>query len=106
MCIRDSIGSEGGFFRVGFEYKNREGTNRAGFDQIPFFEEQTPDNLALAGKRNYHLGDGDSKALNAWINSVVPLNESAEFYAFGTYHQSDTRGANYFRCLLYTSRCV
>ena len=95
--VGDRIGSEGGFFRVGFEYKNREGTNRAGFDQIPFFEEQTPDNLALAGKRNYHLGDGDSKALNAWINSVVPLNESAEFYAFGTYHQSDTRGANYFR---------
>ena len=95
--VGDRIGSEGGFFRVGFEYKNREGTNRAGFDQIPFFEEQTPDNLALAGKLNHHLGDGDSKALNAWINSVVPLNESAEFYAFGTYHQSDTRGANYFR---------
>ena len=95
--VGDRIGSEGGFFRVGFEYKNREGTNRAGFDQIPFFEEQTPDNLALAGQRNYHLGDGDSKALNAWINSVVPLNERAEFYAFGTYHQNDTRGANYFR---------
>ena len=95
--VGDRIGSEGGFFRIGFEYKSREGTNRAGFDQIPFFEEQTPDNLALTGKRNYHLGDGDSKALNAWINSVVPLNESAEFYAFGTYHQSDTRGANYFR---------
>ena len=95
--VGDHIGSDGGFFRVGFEYKNREGTNRAGFDQIPFFEEQTPDNLALAGQRNYHLGDGDAKALNAWINSVVPLNESAEFYAFGTYHQNDTRGANYFR---------
>ena len=27
----------------------------------------------------------------------MPLGESAEFYAFGTYHQSDTEGANYFR---------
>jgi len=88
---------DGGFFRVGLELKNREGTNRAGFDQIPFFEEQTPDNLALAGKRNYYLGDGESKALNAWVNSAVPVGENAEFYAFGTYHQSDTRGANYFR---------
>ena len=88
---------DGGFFRVGLELKNREGTNRAGFDQIPFFEEQTPDNLALAGKRNYYLGDGESKALNAWLNSAVPVGENAEFYAFGTYHQSDTRGANYFR---------
>jgi iron complex outermembrane receptor protein len=88
---------DGGFFRVGLELKNREGTNRAGFDQIPFFEEQTPDNLALAGKRNYYLGDGESKALNAWLNSAVPVGENAELYAFGTYHQSDTRGANYFR---------
>ncbi len=95
--VGDAIGDEGGFFRVGFEYKNRKATNRAGFDQIPFFEEQTPDNLALAGQRNYQLGEGDSKALNAWLNSVIPLGGNAEFYAFGTYHQSDTRGANYFR---------
>ncbi|KAF1715268.1 TonB-dependent receptor [Pseudoxanthomonas yeongjuensis] len=88
---------DGGFFRVGVELKNREGTNRAGFDQIPFFEEQTPDNLALAGQRNYSLGDGESRALNAWLNSAVPVGEHAEFYAFGTWHQSDTRGANYFR---------
>ena len=88
---------DGGFFRVGLELKNREATNRAGFDQIPFFEEQTPDNLALAGQRNYHLGDGASKAINAWLNTVVPVSENAEFYAFGTWHQNDTRGANYFR---------
>ena len=88
---------DGGFFRVGVELKNREATNRAGFDQIPFFEEQTPDNLALAGQRNYALGDGESRSLNAWLNTVVPVSENAEFYAFGTYHQSDTRGANYFR---------
>ena len=88
---------DGGFFRVGLELKNREATNRAGFDQIPFFEEQTPDNLALAGQRNFHLGDGASKAINAWLNSVVPVGENAELYAFGTWHQNDTRGANYFR---------
>ena len=27
----------------------------------------------------------------------MPLGASAELYAFGTYHQSDTEGANYFR---------
>ncbi|RYZ72766.1 MAG: TonB-dependent receptor [Lysobacteraceae bacterium] len=88
---------DGGFFRVGVELKNREATNRAGLDQIPFFEEQTPDNLALAGQRNYVLGDGASRSLNAWLNSVVPVGDQAELYAFGTYHQGDTRGANYFR---------
>lgn len=29
------LGDDGGFFKVGLELKNREATNRAGFDQIP-----------------------------------------------------------------------
>jgi iron complex outermembrane receptor protein len=95
--VGDRIGDDGGFFRVGLELKNRQATNRAGFDQIPFFEEQTPANLALAGKRNYALGDGDSKSLSAWINTEVPLTEVAELYAFATFYQADTEGANFFR---------
>ncbi|WP_058196620.1 TonB-dependent receptor plug domain-containing protein [Xanthomonas translucens] len=91
------LGDDGGFFKVGLELKNHEGTNRAGDDQIPPFEEQTPANLALAGKRNYVLGDGASKDLNAWINGKLPFGQSSEFYFFGTYNQRDTQGANYFR---------
>ncbi|WP_295948916.1 TonB-dependent siderophore receptor [uncultured Xanthomonas sp.] len=91
------LGEDGGFFKVGLELKNHEATNRAGFDQIPPFEEQTPANLALAGKRNYELGDGASKDLNAWINGKLPFGQGSEVYAFGTYNQRDTQGANYFR---------
>ncbi len=91
------LGDDGGFFKVGLELKNHEGTNRAGYDQIPPFEAQTPANLALAGKRNYVLGDGASKDLNAWINGKLPFGQSSEFYFFGTYNQRDTQGANYFR---------
>jgi iron complex outermembrane receptor protein len=91
------LGEDGGFFKVGLELKNREGTNRAGYDQIPPFEAQTPANLALAGKRNYVLGDGASKDLNAWINGKLPFGQTSEFYFFGTYNQRDTQGANYFR---------
>ncbi|WOS41946.1 TonB-dependent receptor [Xanthomonas rydalmerensis] len=91
------LGEDGGFFKVGLELKNHEATNRAGFDQIPPFEEQTPANLALAGKRNYELGDGASKDLNAWINGKLPFGQGSDVYAFGTYNQRDTQGANYFR---------
>ncbi|MCW0464225.1 TonB-dependent receptor plug domain-containing protein [Xanthomonas sacchari] len=91
------LGEDGGFFKVGLELKNHEATNRAGFDQIPPFEEQTPANLALAGKRNYELGDGASKDLNAWLNGKLPFGQGSEVYAFGTYNQRDTQGANYFR---------
>ncbi|RBD04001.1 TonB-dependent receptor, partial [Xanthomonas oryzae pv. oryzae] len=91
------LGDDGGFFKVGLELKNREATNRAGFDQIPPFEEQTPANLALKGQRNYVLGDGATKGLNAWLNTKIPFSASGEFYAFGTYDQRDSEGANYFR---------
>ena len=94
--VGTALGNEGGFLRVGFELKNREATNRAGYDQIPSWE-QTPANLALQGRRNYALGDGKSKDLNAWINGKLPFGSTSEFYFFGTYNQRDTQGANYFR---------
>ncbi|HEY0333756.1 MAG TPA: TonB-dependent receptor [Stenotrophomonas sp.] len=90
------IGDDGGFFKVGLELKNREATNRAGFDEIPPWE-QTDNNLALQGQRNYALGDGQSKALNAWLNGELPFGQTSQFYFFGTYHQRDTEGDNYFR---------
>lgn len=55
---------DGGFLRFGAEYQNREETNRAGFDQIAFFEEQTPDNLRFQGQRNFRPGDPELQNLN------------------------------------------
>ena len=90
------LGSDG-FLRTGIEVNRREPTNRAGFDQIPFFEAQTPANLALRGRRNFVLGDGESKRFGGWFNAGLALGEASELYAFGTYQQSDTEGANFFR---------
>ena len=87
---------EDGFLRLGVEFKERSGTNRAGFDQVPPWD-QTPANLAVQGQRNYHMGDGDSRDINAWLNAEVALAGDATLYAFGTYNQRDTQGANYFR---------
>ncbi|HDS1833669.1 TPA: TonB-dependent receptor [Stenotrophomonas maltophilia] len=94
--VGTSLGEDGAFLRVGLEYKHRNGTNRAGFDQIPPWD-QTPDNLALQGKRNYVLGDGKSKDINLWLNTEIPVGQTSTFYAFGTFNQRDTEGANYFR---------
>ncbi|VEF33854.1 ferric enterobactin receptor [Stenotrophomonas maltophilia] len=94
--VGTSLGEDGGSLRVGLEYKHRNGTNRAGFDQIPPWD-QTPDNLALQGKRNYVLGDGKSKDINLWLNTEIPVGQTSTFYAFGTFNQRDTEGANYFR---------
>ncbi len=88
--------ADAGFFKVGAAFRDRNGTNRAGFDQVPFFEEQTPDNLALAGQRNYAEGDPNLDELNLWFNGVVPLSGSVELYTFGTYGNRDSDGGGAF----------
>ncbi|MDV3467815.1 TonB-dependent receptor [Stenotrophomonas sp. C3(2023)] len=94
--VGTALSDDGGFLRVGVEYKERRGTNRAGFDQIPPWD-QTEANLALQGKRNYVLGDGASKDINGWFNVELPFGQTGVAYAFATYNQRDTEGANYFR---------
>jgi len=92
-----ALGSDGGFLHAGVEYKRRRASNRAGFDLIPPWEAQTADNLALAGQRNYALGNGDSRDVSAWLNAEVPLGPVLALYGFGSYYQRDSEGANYFR---------
>ncbi len=87
---------EDGFLRVGLEYKHLSPTNRAGFDEIPPWD-QTPDNLALQGRRNYHQGNGEAEDLNGWFNTEVAIGRAATLYGFGTWHQRESEGANYFR---------
>jgi iron complex outermembrane receptor protein len=84
-----------GFATVGAAFRTRNGTNRAGFDQIPFFEEQSPDNLALQGRRNYAEGDPDVEELNLWFNAEVPVG-IGEVYAFGTYGNRESDGGAAF----------
>ncbi len=91
------LGADGGFVRAGWEAQDRRGTNRAGFDQIPFFENQTPVNLALQGQRNYAIGDADTEAYALWYNAELPVGAAA-LYSFATYNDRTTRnGAAFLR---------
>ena len=84
-----------GFIKAGVNFRDRNGTNRAGFDLIPFFEQQTPDNLALQGQRNYAEGDPDVEEFNLWFNSEIPL-ERTNLYAFGTLGNRESSGGGAF----------
>lgn len=90
------IGTEGGFVRIGGEYLDRNATNRAGFDQVPFFVPQTPANLALQGERNYAEGDPETEGVALWVNGAVPVG-TLELYTFGTFSERDTEGAFFFQ---------
>ena len=84
--IGTRLGEDGGFVRGGTEYKDRNPTNRAGFDGFA----DTP------GQRNYVMGDGVARDVNAWFNSELPL-AGGKAYSFGTYNQRHTTGAEFYR---------
>ncbi|MFC0632743.1 TonB-dependent receptor plug domain-containing protein [Brevundimonas balnearis] len=87
----------GGFFRFGGEHKTREETERGGPGVLPFFEDQTADNLALEGQSLFRAGDPEVEQLSGWFNTEVPLSERSSLYAFGTFDDREGRGTGFFR---------
>ncbi len=87
---------EGGSLRVGGEYRTRDETNRAGIGVLPFFEDQTPANLALDPARVFQPGDGGADDVYLFYNARIPVGEK-EFYSFGRYSHRDTDGTGFFR---------
>ncbi len=87
----------GGFLNLTAEYRDRDQTLRSGPDQIPFFEEQTPPNLALLGTQTHKAGDGSMEDVSLMFNSAIDLGDELELYAFGGYSRRNGEGANFFR---------
>ena len=86
-----------GFLNLTAEYRDRDQTLRSGPDQIPFFENQTPPNLALAGTQTHKAGDGPMDDISFMYNAAFPLGDALELYSFGSYSDRNGEGANFFR---------
>lgn len=89
------VGGEG-TLHFGAEYRERTPTNRAGIGALPFFEEQTPANLALDPARVFAAGDGGADDLYLWYNLKLPLADR-EFYSFGRVADRESEGTGFFR---------
>ncbi len=87
---------DGGSLRVGAEYRSRDATNRAGIGALPFFENQTPPNLALDPARVFAPGDGGADDVYLFYNATVPAGDR-EFYSFGRYSNRESEGTGFFR---------
>jgi iron complex outermembrane receptor protein len=90
-----SVG-DGGSLRIGAEYRSRDATNRAGIGALPFFENQTPVNLALDPARVFAPGDGGADDIYVFYNTNIPVGER-QFYSFGRYSNRDSEGTGFFR---------
>jgi iron complex outermembrane receptor protein len=90
-----AFGGEG-TLHFGAEYRDRTPTNRAGVGALPFFEEQTPANLALDPARVFAPGDGGAEDVYLWYNLALPLGERG-FYSFARFARRESEGTGFFR---------
>ena len=110
VSVNHGLSLANGFINLSAEYRDRSATNRAGFDQLPTIgfgefivpipSSGTPEaapNDALAGQRNYGLGDGESRDINLMFNAGFDLNSGFKLYSFGSYSDRDGEGYNFFR---------
>lgn len=92
------LGAEG-FLNITAEYRDRNDTNRAGYDpRRNYAQSGALDPRELTLDRRYHrYGDPATEDLNIVVNMGIPLNDTVSFYAFGTYGTRDAESAGFYR---------
>jgi iron complex outermembrane receptor protein len=90
-----------GFFNITGEIRDRNRTNRAGFDLRPNYNRPAPPAFdtreAGFNRLQFRFGDPDSVDYNLFANAEVDLGGSFELYAFGSYGHRDTLSAANYR---------
>lgn len=94
------ITSDGGFVNVTAEHRDRNGTNRQGFDIRPNYARPTtttfdPRELTF-NRLNFRYGDAKTEDFGFFVNTAAPLG-AAEVYAFGSYNKRDAESAANYR---------
>jgi iron complex outermembrane receptor protein len=95
------IGAEG-FVNLTAEYRDRDRTNRAGWDARRQFNvnvaTQGYDPREFTFDRLTHLyGDAKTEDLNFFLNAGIPLDDRVEAYAVASYGQRDGESAGFYR---------
>ncbi len=88
-----------GFVNVTAEYRDRDPTNRTGYDpRRQFGSTGAFDAREFSFNRLSHrYGDAATKDYNIFINSGTPLSETLEIYAFGSYGHRNGNSAGFYR---------
>ncbi|NOZ41787.1 MAG: TonB-dependent receptor [Alphaproteobacteria bacterium] len=97
-----------GFLTLTAEYRNRQHTNRAGLSGCLQFatlgqKACAVGNIALDpreksfNRKNFRVGDSDTRQKALVMNMMVPLSDFGEFYMFATYSNRDNQSAGFYR---------
>lgn len=86
-----------GFINITAEYRDRDATNRAGFDTRRQFPTNTDPREFTIDRLNHRYGDAETVDYSLFVNAAVPITQNAEFYAFASFNQRDGESAGFFR---------
>ena len=88
-----------GYINVTGEYRDRENTNRAGYDIRPNYNRPTaafdPREVTF-DRLNFQFGDPKTEDWNVFVNAGLPIGDF-ELYSFGSYAKRDGLSAANFR---------
>jgi iron complex outermembrane receptor protein len=90
-----------GYFNLTGEFRDRDRTNRAGFDLRPNYNRPAPpafdEREAAFNRLQFRFGDPDTVDYNLFANFGMELGEDVELYGFGSYGHRDTVSAANYR---------
>ena len=90
----------GGFVNITAEYRDRNPTNRAGFDLRPNYNRPTaafdPRELTF-DRLEFRYGDASTTDINLFVNAGLPIGGEWEAYAFASYGERDGLSAANYR---------
>ncbi len=89
-----------GFINLTGEYRDRDATNRSGYDLRPNYVRPTGlfDTREVGfNRRNFQFGDAKTEDINLFLNAGMPIGETFDFYAFGSYGKRDGLSAANYR---------
>ena len=85
-----------GFINLSAQFRSRDETNRAGFDQVPFWEADAG-NPDVVGKRNYRVGDPEESGYSLLANAGKTLSSGNSLYGFASRSEREATGSNFYR---------
>lgn len=91
---------EEGFINLTAEYRDRDDTNRTGYDrrtQYNIVNGLRDPREATFDRRSHRYGDARTEDFSLFANMGIPLDEQVEFYAFGGYGERRGNSTGFYR---------
>ncbi|MFN4240329.1 MAG: TonB-dependent receptor plug domain-containing protein [Erythrobacter cryptus] len=91
---------DGGFINLTAEYRDRDDTNRTGYDRRTQYNivggVRDPRELTF-NRRSHRYGDARTEDFSLFANLGLPLDDQVDFYAFGGYGERRGNSAGFYR---------